>query len=194
LLNQWSLRPHNRLGEKPLLQVWMNMDTSEPLTGVVQFVPTVERILYGASTVKDHLEAEVQRLNSQRVLLLAPRSFKGQSVFEQVTAILGKRLVASLASAFEHTPLEALSEAVEAARAGKVDLVVAIGGGSVIDAAKAVRICLGAELTSSRLLRFIHGTPRAADRDAYPANKHSDNTVRLRIHAELQRLRLRSRR
>ncbi|MGA7764330.1 MAG: hypothetical protein WCA59_21540, partial [Candidatus Binataceae bacterium] len=62
---------------------------------MIQFVPTVERIFYGATTVDEHLESEVERFNSQRVLLLVPRSLKGQSPFQRVSAILGKRLAVS---------------------------------------------------------------------------------------------------
>lgn len=37
-------------------------------TGLVQFVPTVERILYGEGVVESHLAAEIERLHGQRVL------------------------------------------------------------------------------------------------------------------------------
>jgi maleylacetate reductase len=130
----------------------MNMDSNHQLSGVIHFVPTVERILYGASTIKDHLESEVERLNARRVFLLAPRSLKGQSSFQLVSAILGKRLAASFTAAFEHVPFHVALEAFDAARRCNPDLVVALGGGSVIDTAKAVRICLGAGLTTPALL------------------------------------------
>ena len=131
----------------------MNIDSHDQLTGMIQFVPTVERILYGARTVDEHLESEVERLNGQRLLLLAPRSLKGQSPFQRVSAILGKRLAASFTAAFEHVPLEIVIEAVVAARRCDADLVIAMGGGSVIDAGKAVRTCLATNLNSPQLLR-----------------------------------------
>ncbi len=130
----------------------MNIDSHDQLTGLIQFVPTVERILYGASTIDEHLESEVERFNGQRVLLLGPRSLKGQSPFRRVSALLGKRLAASFTAAFEHVPLDAVIEAVGAARSCNADLVIAMGGGSVIDAGKALRTCLAANLNSSRLL------------------------------------------
>src|SRR5260370_14959355 len=116
----------------------MNIDSHDQLTGMIQFMHTVERILYGARTVDEHLESEVERLNGQRVLLLAPRSLKGQSSFQRVSATLGKRLAVSLTAAFEHVPLEIVIEAVVAARRFDADLVIALGGGGVIEAGKAV--------------------------------------------------------
>src|SRR5260370_42626889 len=90
----------------------MNIDSHDQLTGMIQFMPTVERILYGARTVDEHLESEVERLNGQRVLLLAPRSLKDQSPFQRVSAILGKRLAASFTRAFDHVALEIVIESV----------------------------------------------------------------------------------
>src|SRR5712692_1468453 len=100
----------------------MNMDSNHRLGGVIHFVPTVERILYGASTIKDHLESEVERLNGRRVFLLAPRSLKDRSSFQLVSAILGKRLVASFTADFEHVPLHVVFEALDATRRADPDL------------------------------------------------------------------------
>jgi maleylacetate reductase len=127
------------------------------LAGMIQFVPTIERILFGANTIDECLESEVGRLNGARVLLLAPRSLRVQSPFQRVSAILRKRLAASFTARFEHVPLNAVLEAALAARGCSADMIVALGGGSVIDAAKAVRTCLGAELTTPGLLRSFMG-------------------------------------
>ncbi len=130
------------------------MDTAlhHQFAGLIQFVPTVERILYGAGTIEGYLESEVERFQGQRVLLLASRSLKSQLPFQRVSAILEKRLAASFTAAFEHVPLDVVVEAADAARDCNADLVVALGGGSVIDAAKALRTCLAASLTNSQLL------------------------------------------
>ncbi len=130
------------------------MDTAlhHEFAGLIQFLPTVERILYGANSIEGYLESEVERFCGQRVFLLAPRSLKSQTSFQRVAGILGKRLTASFIAAFEHVPLDVVVEAASAARDCNADLVVALGGGSTIDAAKAVRTCLAAGLTTSQLL------------------------------------------
>src|SRR5260370_14054658 len=133
----------------------MNIDSHDQLTGMIQFVPTVERMLYGARTVDEHLESEVERLNGRRVLLLAHRSLKGQSPFQRVSAILGKRLAASFTAAFEHVPLEIVIEAVVAARRCDADLVIAIGGGSVIDPGKDLRTRPAGNLNNPQGLRSV---------------------------------------
>jgi alcohol dehydrogenase class IV len=120
--------------------------------GLIQFLPTVERILYGANSIEGYLESEVERFTGQRLFLLTPRSLKYQPLFQQVSRILGKRLAASFIAAFEHVPLDVVVKAASTARNCNADLVVALGGGSVIDAAKAVRTCLAASLTTSQLL------------------------------------------
>jgi alcohol dehydrogenase class IV len=128
--------------------------------GLIQFLPTVERILYGANSIEGYLESEVERFNGQRIFLLASRSLKSQSLFERVAEIPGKRVAASFIAAFEHVPLDVVVEAASAARDCNADLLIALGGGSVIDAAKAVRTCLAAGLTTAQLLgSFMEGRP-----------------------------------
>lgn len=118
------------------------------LSGIIHFVPTVERLLYGIGIVDTHLAAEVERLQGQRVLLLLPRSLQPSSLTARVRAALGTRLVESFAAPVEHVPFEPVLEAVAVARSCHADLIVTLGGGSVIDAGKAVRTCLAAGITT----------------------------------------------
>jgi len=127
--------------------------------GIVQFVPTVERILYGTGVVRQHLAAEVERFKAQRVLLLTARSLETGPLVEQVRAALGSRLAGTFATGFEHVPLASAVEAAKAARAVNADLVVALGGGSVIDAAKAARTCLAADLGAAEALGAFMARP-----------------------------------
>ncbi len=139
------------------------MTTQPPaMSGLVQFAPTVERILYGAGVVQQHLAVEVERLRAERVLLLTPRSLERSPVAEQVRSSLGGRHSGSFAAAFEHVPLGSAVEVAQAARRVNADLVVALGGGSAIDAGKAARTCLAADLPSAEALGAFMAKPTAA--------------------------------
>jgi len=122
--------------------------TQQYQAGVIQFLPTVERIVYGAGVI-DTLGSEIDRLGAHRVMILTARSLEDGPLMRRIVAHLGARHAGTLAAAFEHVPLESVAAAVAAARRLNADTIVALGGGSVIDAAKAVRICIAAGLTSA---------------------------------------------
>ncbi len=130
-----------------------------PPAGVIQFVPTVERILYGEGVVETHLAQELNRLGGERVLLVMPRSLQTSPQITQIREVLGSRLASIFTGPLEHVPLDEAVRATAAARRCQADSVVAFGGGSVIDTGKAVRTCLAAELTSTDALRAFFKQP-----------------------------------
>ena len=136
--------------------------------GVVQFVPTVERILYGAGIMRTHLAAEVDRLEGKRVLLVIPRSLVDSSIVAHATAALGDRLVETFSDRLEHVPLEGVVAAADTARQSKSDCVVCLGGGSVIDTGKGLRACLAAGLTSPDALGKLMEAPTAISNSWLP--------------------------
>jgi NADP-dependent alcohol dehydrogenase len=74
-----------------------------------------------------------------RVLMLyGGGSIKRNGVYEQVTQALGGRLVVEFSGVEANPTLETLTRAVEVVRAEKLDFILAVGGGSVIDGAKFV--------------------------------------------------------
>lgn len=97
----------------------------------------IERVYLGAGVVR-HLGEELQRLGVQRALLLTNHSLSGGRLLPQVRAAAGGRVTAEFDGIRQHNPSSGVSAALTAMTAARADGLVAFGGGSVVDAAKAV--------------------------------------------------------
>ena len=69
---------------------------------------------------------------------------------QQIERALGTRHVGTFSAIASHSPREDVVAAANAARAANADLIVAVGGGSVVDATKVVQICLWKDVATSR--------------------------------------------
>ncbi|MBD9541493.1 iron-containing alcohol dehydrogenase [Ensifer sp. ENS04] len=101
-----------------------------------------ERVVFGTPFVQA-VNAEIERLGVQRVLILTAPTLADPN--GMATRMLDDVVGASawVFSACEpHAPITTVLTAADAARRLDAQLLVAIGGGSVIDTAKAVQICL----------------------------------------------------
>ncbi len=98
-----------------------------------------QRVLFGAGAAASNLSAEVQRLGSKRVMLIAT---PGQA--ELASAITSRADIAlSFDDVVQHVPVEKAEQAREAASAANIDLIVAVGGGSTTGLAKAIALTTG---------------------------------------------------
>jgi alcohol dehydrogenase class IV len=115
-----------------------------PPRGEFVFLPQ-ERVLFGAGT-RTGLSDEMDRLLASRALVLTGRSLASETpVIGEIEMLLGSRRVATFARIGQHTPEGDVAEAARIARDHRVDLLLSVGGGSPIDAAKAVARRLGDE-------------------------------------------------
>jgi len=73
---------------------------------------------------------------SQRVVLVTPRSLAGSALAGEVKAVIGARLTGTFAAMRAHSPVEDVLALAALMRERQADLIVALGGGSVIDGAK----------------------------------------------------------
>src|SRR5262245_29623376 len=97
-----------------------------------------ERVAFGAP-VEYAVSEEVQRYDAKRVFVTSTRSLAGlaDGPLQRVERALGQRHVGTFSQIRSHSPRDDVIAVANAARAAHADLLIAVGGGSVIDATKA---------------------------------------------------------
>ncbi|MDU1695585.1 MAG: iron-containing alcohol dehydrogenase, partial [Bradyrhizobium sp.] len=93
---------------------------------------------------------EAERKGAQRVFLIASRTLNTTTdEIDKIRSALGERYAGTFDQVPQHTTRDSVVEAAGHAAQAKADLVVAIGGGSVVDAAKIVLMCLEHSITDA---------------------------------------------
>ena len=96
--------------------------------------------LYFGKDAQTHLEEAVEPFGENVLFTYGGGSIKKNGIYDEVMAALkksGKR-VTELSGVMPNPTLEKLLEGVQVARQNRIDLILAVGGGSTIDYAKAV--------------------------------------------------------
>jgi maleylacetate reductase len=106
-----------------------------------------ERVVYGRPAA-EAVTAEVEALGAARVFVTTNRSLGGaDGPAAAIAHALGARHAGTYRGITAHSPRESVIEGAAEARAAGADLLVAVGGGSVIDATKVMQLCLWHGLT-----------------------------------------------
>lgn len=129
-----------------------------------------ERIVHG-QPAGAAVAAEASRLGARRVFIVTGRSLGAlaDGPVQRVAAALGARHAGTYAAVRAHSPREDVIAAALAARDAGADLLVGIGGGSAIDACKAVQVCHWHGLdTPAAMEPFRDGAPAAVARPIAP--------------------------
>lgn len=138
--------------------------------GPIEFnYSALETVICGES-VPVALARLASELGAERVFLLASNSLQQASAsFRDVRDALGFRYAGLFHQIGAHSPRRDVLQALQAVRAAEADLLVSIGGGSIIDACKAVQLAIDQDIHSEAQLlqyaQFSDGTrgPRAGD-------------------------------
>jgi len=128
-------------------------ETDTPLKPGSFSVTAHERILWGRPAGEAVLE-EADRYAAKRIFITSTRSLAGKAdgPLQRLERALGSRHVGTFSAISAHSPREDVVAGAKAARAAAADLMLAVGGGSVIDATKAMLLCLWLGLDSAEAM------------------------------------------
>ena len=105
--------------------------------GEYTYLP-VDKVLFGAGSL-GRLLPEVERIGAQRVLIVTGKTLATKTpLISRVEMMLGTRHAATYSGIREHAPEDGIDEAMRLAIDCKPDMLVSVGGGSPIDAAKII--------------------------------------------------------
>jgi maleylacetate reductase len=124
----------------------------------------IERVVYGRPA-GPALRQEAERLGARRVFVTTSKSVAQSALLAGVIRDLGDRYAGVYAGITAHSPRPCVIEGANLARDAKADLIVAVGGGSVIDATKTMLIALWQNATA------------VDDLDLYRAGKPKDGAA-----------------
>jgi alcohol dehydrogenase class IV len=118
--------------------------SDEQLRGEYTFLPQ-ERVIFGVGSL-GRLPDEVTRIGAVRALIITGNTLATQTdIIASVVQALGALHAGTFASIRQHAPGSGVNQALDAARALDADVLIGVGGGSPIDAAKVVALELARE-------------------------------------------------
>jgi len=113
--------------------------------------PTMDRVIFG-KPMAEAVSGEARRLDRKRVFLIVSRTLNTRTdAIAKLRDALGDRFAGLFDGIPQHTSREVVAAATQAALDAGADLLVAVGGGSVVDAAKMISVCMEHRLTDPLL-------------------------------------------
>ena len=153
------------------------LDPREFNYSALDTVVTGEPVLSALPRLADKLQA-------RRLFLIASSSLATHT--EQFAALrhaLGSRCVGLFDRVSAHTPRDDVLAALQAARDAEADLLVSLGGGSIIDACKVVQLAIDQNIeTETELVKYV----QRADGSRYASLK--TESIREEVEQSLRRL------
>lgn len=145
----------------------MSVAAIAPAAGAVRVsFPRQDGVMLGAKAA-DAVAELADRIEARRVVLVTSRSLVDSPLIARIQTALGTRFAGLFGGVRPHSPREDVLSAAAIARDPACDLLVAVGGGSVIDATKVVQLCLWQGLvTTADLDRVQRHTPAQASSSA----------------------------
>lgn len=113
------------------------------ISNTYRFLP-LEKVIHGPGSV-DQLPAEVDRLEGRRAVIITGRSLASKTpLVAKLEGLLGQRHAGTFTGIQQHVPESGIVAASQLTAQVNADLLVSLGGGSPIDAAKSVARAIAA--------------------------------------------------
>jgi maleylacetate reductase len=139
----------------------------------------IERVVYGRPAGAA-LRAEAERLGAKRVFVTTSKSVAQSALLAEVIRELGDRYAGVYAGITAHSPRACVIEGARLARQADADLLVAVGGGSAIDATKVILIALWQGVTTIEDLdHYRAGRPKEGHAPPSEAIKPPPGAIRM---------------
>jgi alcohol dehydrogenase class IV len=137
----------------------------------VQFGDWPGRIVFGAGAVSRL--AVVSNLGASRALVICGSTVARGPMLARVKSGLGDITADVFSEVTGHTPIEMVERGAALARANKTDVLISVGGGSAIDAGKAIAIHLASKGDLSRYaIKYQPGGAMSCERLPQPLIPH----------------------
>src|SRR5258706_7998688 len=140
----------------------MNSDQLAPFA--FQHIAPELRVFHGPDSLAA-LKRELNRKGCRRAVVICGRTMSRSDAMDLLRDALGPSLLGVCAAAREHSPLDAVEEAMRFLDEQRADSVIAVGGGSAVVTARAASILLAEkkparELCTQRLADGTFNSPR----------------------------------
>ena len=123
--------------------------------GLFSFLP-MDRVHFGTAAATA-LQQEVEQRGAQRVFVVTGRTLHEKTdLVRTATAGIKKQMVGTFDACVEHTPFSTVIALAQALRSANADLIVSIGGGTVIDTVKIALVCLAENVQTFEQLGDWH--------------------------------------
>ena len=113
-----------------------------------------QRVVHGAP-IAESLPREIEQ--AARIVLVTTRSLTDSALVGQAARIIGGKLAGRFSAMRAHSPVEDVLALAALLRQSGCDLVIAIGGGSVIDGTKAACFAAWRNITDTAALKAAQG-------------------------------------
>ncbi|HOE33239.1 MAG TPA: iron-containing alcohol dehydrogenase [Smithella sp.] len=99
------------------------------------------RLIYGENSINE-VGLEADALKCSRAFLVTDKGIVNAGLTERVEKALGRKLAGTFDGCIQDSDLRIINDAAEIARGKGADILVSVGGGSVIDTTKGIAIVL----------------------------------------------------